>query len=66
MSNDDDLTDIDDTWEEEGDSEDTPPEASSSSTSDKTVKPADSKDARRRLEALLEQQRIKREIDDNF
>ncbi|ANJ66962.1 hypothetical protein A9404_05840 [Halothiobacillus diazotrophicus] len=64
MSNDDDLNELDEHWEEE-DNDDNVGDAIAPNATDKT-KPADSKDSRRRLEALLEQQRIKREIDDIF
>ncbi len=58
MSNDPELNDLDDHWEDEGDDAADP-------RSDKP-KPVESKDARRRLDDLLESQRVKREIEDDF
>lgn len=65
MSTDDDLPDLDEQWEEEDNDENTG-DTAAPSISDKVKPTADTKDSRRRLEALLEQQRIKREIDDVF
>lgn len=65
MSTDDELTDLDEQWEEE-ENEDSAADAVSPGVVDKVKPAADSKDSRRRLEALLEQQRIKREINDMF
>lgn len=58
MSNEPELNDLDDHWEDAH--EETPtPRAEKS-------KPVENKDARRRLDDLLESQRVKREINDDF
>lgn len=65
MSTDDELPDLDEHWEEE-ESDDESSDDPTPQVTEK-VKPAEnSKDARRRLESLLEQQRVQREIFDEF
>lgn len=58
MSNNPELNDLDDPWEEDGD-DTTEPRT-------EKPKPVENKDARRRLDDLLENYRVKREIDDEF
>ncbi|WP_407275069.1 PA3496 family putative envelope integrity protein [Halothiobacillus sp. DCM-1] len=59
MSNDPELNDLDDHWEEE-DGEDT------AETRNSKTKPVENKDARRRLDDLLENRRVNRQIKDDF
>ncbi|WP_298219810.1 PA3496 family putative envelope integrity protein [Halothiobacillus sp.] len=60
MSKDDDISDLNEHWEEDAeDSADAEPEV-------EKVKPVENKDARRRLDDLLEMTRVKRLIEDDF
>ena len=58
MSNETELNDLDDHWEDS-------PEETATPHAEKS-KPVENKDARRRLDDLLEKQRVKREIEDDF
>lgn len=60
MSKDDDMNDLNEHWEDDvEDSTDAEPEV-------EKVKPVENKDARRRLDDLLEMNRVKRQIEDDF
>lgn len=60
MSKDDDMSDLNEHWEDDvEDSTDAEPEV-------EKVKPVENKDARRRLDDLLEMNRVKRQIEDDF
>lgn len=60
MSKDDDISDLNEHWEDDAeDSADAEPEV-------EKVKPVENKDARRRLDDLLETTRVKRLIEDDF
>jgi len=60
VSKDDDMTDLNEHWEDDvEDSTEAEPEA-------EKVKPIENKDARRRLDDLLEMNRVKRQIEDDF
>ncbi|OZB37485.1 MAG: hypothetical protein B7X35_00090 [Halothiobacillus sp. 14-56-357] len=60
MSKDDDISDLNEHWEDDAeDSNDAEPEV-------EKVKPVENKDARRRLDDLLEMTRVKRLIEDDF
>lgn len=60
MGKDDDISDLNEHWEDEAeDSADAEPDVVK-------VKPVENKDARRRLDDLLEMSRVKRQIEDDF
>jgi hypothetical protein len=60
VSKDDDISDLNEHWEDDAeDSNDAEPEV-------EKVKPVENKDARRRLDDLLEMTRVKRLIEDDF
>jgi hypothetical protein len=60
VSKDDDISDLNEHWEDDAeDSTDAEPEV-------EKVKPVENKDARRRLDDLLEMTRVKRLIEDDF
>jgi hypothetical protein len=66
MTNSTELNSLEEPWEDEPEEtapDDTRREAGSNTTK---AKPADLKDARRKLDDLLESQRIKHQIDDDF
>ncbi len=65
MSNANEMTDLDDPFEE-GAEDHTDEAGLTPANPSAKAKPADSKDARRRLDDLLESQRIKHQIDDDF
>lgn len=60
MGKDDDISDLDEQWEDDSeDSADSEPVVAK-------IKPVENKDARRRLDDLLEMNRVKRWIEDDF
>lgn len=66
MTNSTELNSLEEPWEDDPEEiapDDTQQEARSTAAK---IKPADLKDARRRLDDLLESQRIKHQIDDEF
>jgi hypothetical protein len=64
VSKDDDMTDLNEHWEDDvEDSTEAEPEAEPEA---EKVKPIENKDARRRLDDLLEMNRVKRQIEDDF
>lgn len=60
MSKDEDMADLNEHWEDDAD------DSTSTETEVQRVKPVESKDARRRLDDMLEKNRLKRQIEDDF